>query len=152
MPGLLWYNKYPTNTIYGENYICLIALFMIKNTYVEYVSRHMEAEAARKISDPIYHVAKFHKGYEMNYLKAVFWDYPEFSDPETIRKTLVESKNKRFRRWVLKRFLEHGRVVDTLSFFRLGDISSELPLLNIDSYSINKWKRIVEVYDQPSGK
>ena len=46
----------------------------------------------------------------MNYLKAVFWDYPEFTDPDEIRRILLEEGNQRVRHWLLKRFLEHGRV------------------------------------------
>jgi len=84
----------------------------------------------------------------MNYLKAVFWDYPEFTNPDEIRRILLEEKNRRVWHWLLKRFLEHGRVVDTLLFFRLDTISTELPLLNLGPYSLKKWKRIVEVYDQ----
>lgn len=87
-------------------------------------------------------------GVLMNYLKAVFWDYPEFTDPDEIRRILQEQGNQRVRRWLLKRFLQHGRVVDTLLFFRLDIISTELPWLNLDPYSFKKWKRIVEVYDQ----
>jgi len=87
-------------------------------------------------------------GVLMNYLKAVFWDYPEFTDPDEIRRILQEQGNQRVRRWLLKRFLQHGRIVDTLLFFRLDTISTELPRLNLDPYSFKKWKRIVEVYDQ----
>lgn len=87
-------------------------------------------------------------GVLMNYLKAVFWDYPEFTDPDEIHRILQEQGNQRVRRWLLKRFLQHGRVVDTLLFFRLDIISTELPRLNLDPYSFKKWKRIVEVYDQ----
>lgn len=84
----------------------------------------------------------------MNYLKSVFWDYPEFSNPDKIRRILLEEGDLRVRRWFLKRFLEHGRVVDALSFFPLDTISRELHQLNLDPYSLRKWKRVVEVYDQ----
>ena len=85
----------------------------------------------------------------MNYLKAVFWDYPEFTDPDEIRRILLEDGNKRVRRWLLKRFLEHARVVDTLLFFPFETISAELTWLKLSPYSLRKWKRIVEVYDKP---
>jgi len=84
----------------------------------------------------------------MNYLKAVFWDYPEFTDADTIRQELVKQGNERVHRWILKRFMEHGRVVDTLAFFRLDAISQELSRLNLRPYTYKKWKRIAEVYDQ----
>ncbi|MCK4727703.1 MAG: hypothetical protein KAT27_02160 [Desulfobacterales bacterium] len=48
----------------------------------------------------------------------------------------------------MKRFMEHGRVVDTLAFFRLDAISQELSRLNLRPYTYKKWKRIAEVYDQ----
>ena len=66
----------------------------------------------------------------MNYLKAVFWDFPEFTDSNTIRGHLLEQHNQRFHCWLLKRFLEHGRVVYTLQFFRLDTVSKELLHLN----------------------
>ena len=82
----------------------------------------------------------------MNYLHAVFWDYPEFTNPETIRRRLQESENQRVRRWMLTRFLEHGRVVDTLAFFPLATIAQELPHLRLTPYTSKKWRRMVEVY------
>ena len=58
MAILVLNNKYLTRTLYGENYICLVALFMVKNKSIlntlsifEEISRHMEREAARKISE-----------------------------------------------------------------------------------------------------
>ncbi|MBW1796631.1 MAG: hypothetical protein JRJ38_19820 [Deltaproteobacteria bacterium] len=47
----------------------------------------------------------------MKYLDAVFWDYPEFTDPVTIRRHLEKRGNQRVRRWLLKRFLEHGPII-----------------------------------------
>lgn len=88
----------------------------------------------------------------MNYLNAVFWDYPEFTDPDTIRRHLLNQRNQRIRRWILKRFLEHGRVVDTLQFFPIDTISQELAKLNLKPYTYKKWKRITEVYAQSKGK
>jgi hypothetical protein len=88
----------------------------------------------------------------MNYLNAVFWDYPEFTDADTIRRHLKEPGSQRVHRWLLKRFLEHGRVVDTLAFFRLDTISQELPRLHVKPYTYKKWKRILDVYAQSSGK
>lgn len=82
----------------------------------------------------------------MNYLNAVFWDYPEFTDPDTIRRHLLKQGNQRLRRWLLKRFLEYGRVVDTLLYFPLDTISRELTRLKLTPYTYRKWKRIIEVY------
>jgi len=82
----------------------------------------------------------------MNYLNAVFWDYPEFTDPDTIRRHLLKQDNQRLRRWLLKRFLEYGRVVDTLLYFPLDTISQELTRLKLTPYTYRKWKRIIEVY------
>lgn len=82
----------------------------------------------------------------MNYLNAVFWDYPEFTDPDTIRRNLLKQGNQRLRRWLLKRFLEYGRVVDTLLYFPLDTISQELTRLKLTPYTYRKWKRIIEVY------
>jgi hypothetical protein len=44
-----------------------------------------------------------------NYLKAVFWDYPELCDPEAVRRRLKQARSKDDRRtleWIMARFLE----------------------------------------------
>ncbi len=82
----------------------------------------------------------------MNYLQAVFWDYPAFTRPERIRQCLQESGNSTTRRWLLQRFLEHARVVDTLEMFSLDAISHEFPSLQLQPYARKKWARILEVY------
>lgn len=48
--------------------------------------------------------------------------------------------------WLLKRFLEHARVVDALKYFSLQEIADSLSDINLTSYSQKKWKRIIEVY------
>lgn len=88
----------------------------------------------------------------MNYLKAIFWDNPRFTDPEVIHGYLLKQGNERIRRWMLRRFLEHGRVVDTLQFFDLAAIALELEHLSLKPYTYKKWKRIVEVYDPSKGR
>lgn len=89
----------------------------------------------------------------MNYLQAVFWDYPAFTHPERIRQCLQESGNSKTRRWLLQRFLEHARVVDTLEIFSLESIARELPTLHVQPYTRKKWARILEVYGhQPAGE
>ena len=83
----------------------------------------------------------------MNYLKAVFWDYPQFTNKDNLWKYLQEHKNSSVYLWILKRFLEYGRVVDTISYFKIDEISKQLPELNLTPYTCKKWKRISEVYD-----
>ncbi len=88
----------------------------------------------------------------MNYLKAAFWDYPEFADPEAIRAHLGEEDEGGICSWLLARLLEHGRAVDTLEFFSPDTISRELPQLRLKPYTLRKWRRIVEVYGQSQGE
>ncbi len=88
----------------------------------------------------------------MNYLNAVFWDYPELTNPETIRQYLQETDNPGMCHWLLQRFLEYGRVVDTLDFFSIAFIAEELPKLSLQPYTRQKWQRMVEVYAPSSRK
>jgi len=88
----------------------------------------------------------------MNYLKAVFWDYPQFTDKEKIDKFIQDNHGTSSYLWVLKRFLEYGRVVDTLSFFNIEEISEKLPKLKLSVYAWRKWKRLVEVYSAYKGR
>jgi hypothetical protein len=46
----------------------------------------------------------------------------------------------------MTRFLEHGRVVDTLKYFTINEIKENLPNLKLNEYSLLKWKRIIEIY------
>lgn len=87
----------------------------------------------------------------MNYLKAVFWDCPEFADKRNIEKYIQEKKGSVSYLWVLKRFLEYGRVVDTLTFFNIEEISDKLPKLKLSPYARKKWRRIIEVYNVSRG-
>jgi hypothetical protein len=82
----------------------------------------------------------------MNYLKAVFWDYPQFSDEENLKKFLKKQLDKSVYLWIISRFLEHGRVVDTLQFFTINEIKENLPKLNLSDYTLAKWKRMIELY------
>ena len=82
----------------------------------------------------------------MNYLKAVFWDYPQFTEEESLRNCLKQTQGKSFRIWLMTRFLEHGRVVDTLKYFTINEIKENLPNLKLNEYSLLKWKRIIEIY------
>ncbi len=88
----------------------------------------------------------------LNYLKAAFWDYPQFTDEAMLRSYLVERKNTSFYFWLMVRFLEYARVVDTLKFFAIEEIAGQLSELKLRPYTRKKWKRMVEVYGTSSGK
>ncbi len=82
----------------------------------------------------------------MNYLKAVFWDYPQFSDEKSLKNYLKKQLDKSLYLWIISRFLEHGRVVDTLQFFTINEIKENLPKLKLTDYTLVKWKRMIELY------
>lgn len=83
----------------------------------------------------------------MNYLDAVFWDYPQLKNHRNLQKFIKENKkSKKIYIWLMRRFLEYGRVVDTLKYFSLQEIDRFLPEIKLSPYSYKKWKRIVEVY------
>jgi len=89
----------------------------------------------------------------MNTLKAVFWDFPALACPPGLISFLAEHKTQpRVYRWLLRRFLEHGRAVDALSYFSVREISDALPGLRLSAYSRKKWRRIVEVYGHAQGR
>ena len=84
-----------------------------------------------------------------NYLKAVFWDYPELCNPENIKKTLNEARrnnNTEMIHWIMARFLERARVRDTSLFFRPKEIEVSLNSLKISSRARKRWERLLEVY------
>lgn len=80
-------------------------------------------------------------------LQAVFWDYPQFQDEKHLRQFLDANKHEQSYYWVMNRFLEHGRVVDTFKFFTLKEIAAGLNKLKLNPYSRQKWTRLLEVYD-----
>ena len=84
----------------------------------------------------------------MNYLKAVFWDYPQFTDKEILKNYLKQEPDKSLYLWIISRFLEHGRVVDTLQFFTINEIKENLPKLKLSDYTLVKWKRMIELYGE----
>lgn len=89
----------------------------------------------------------------MNALKAVFWDYPALTSPSGLTSFLDGHKARpRVYRWLLSRFLEHGRAVDALSYFSVREISDALPGLRLSAYSRKKWRRILEVYGHSQGR
>ncbi len=79
-------------------------------------------------------------------LQAVFWDYPQFLDQKYLESYLRENKDTDAFNWILTRFLEHGRAVDTLAFFDINDIAARLSSLKLSEYTATKWRRLVEVY------
>ena len=85
----------------------------------------------------------------MNYLKSVFWDYPRLQDEESLRNVIQigrsQGDEKRIQ-WVMARFLEYGRVVDTFKFFTIHEIAENLKQLRLSQYARGKWTRLVEVY------
>jgi hypothetical protein len=79
-------------------------------------------------------------------LKRVFWDYYEFQDENKLLKFLKENKhNESVYLWIMSRFLEYGRVVDTLKIFSLEEIEKNIDKLKISGRSKKKWKRILEL-------
>ena len=78
-------------------------------------------------------------------LAAVFWDYPQYLDEKALREALKDCAED-FRRWVMLRFMRHGRVVDAFRFFSLAELERGVPLLRNDAYNTRKWTRIIEVY------
>lgn len=84
----------------------------------------------------------------MNYLKAVFWDYPQFNEEESLKNYLKQTQGKSLRMWIMSRFLEHGRVIDTLRYFTINEIKENLPDLKLNKYIRLKWNRIIEVYSK----
>jgi hypothetical protein len=84
-----------------------------------------------------------------NYLKAVFWDYPNLNTPENIRKLLQDAENngqKEIIYWIMTRFLEKGRIRDTALFFRLEEIKEAINFLKLPSKTKKRWERLLEVY------
>ena len=84
-----------------------------------------------------------------NYLKAVFWDYPDLCDNESIRNMLEkarEEKDIRTVHWIMSRFLERGRVRDTAILFKPKEIKKELAHIKISPRVRKRWERLLEVY------
>lgn len=88
----------------------------------------------------------------MNYLNAAFWDYPQFTDRDTLKKYIQDNKNSGLYLWILKRFLEHGRAIDAINYFGLDEIIKKLNELKLKPYTYHKWERIIEVYGKSDRK
>jgi hypothetical protein len=82
----------------------------------------------------------------MNYLNAVFWDYPQFIERVTLISYIEGKRGTNLYLWILRRFLEHGRVVDVLNYFEIDEIAEYLSKLQLTPYNLKKWKRLLEVY------
>lgn len=82
-----------------------------------------------------------------NFLKAVFWDYPEFSNENDLVKSIPDpNENIELRRWFMYRFLENGRVIDAVKYFSLKEISENLHYLKVSDYTRDKWNWISRMY------
>jgi hypothetical protein len=67
-------------------------------------------------------------------LKAVFWDSPEFLNERKIRNVLIQG-NDEIKKWIMTRFLEYGRVIDSLSFFTIQEISNKINDLKLRDFT-----------------
>ena len=85
-----------------------------------------------------------------NFLKAVFWDYPQFQDYNSIRSALQNTRGKndiQVFRWFLAPFLERGRVKDVAMIFSIVEVRKNLNALRLSDYAYKKWRRLLEVYE-----
>jgi len=72
-------------------------------------------------------------------LKRVFWDYDEFQDENKLLQFLKENKhNESVYLWIMSRFLEYGRVVDTIKIFSLEEIKENIDKVKISERSKKK--------------
>ena len=99
-----------------------------------------------------YRILSFNAGIRLkqNFLKAVFWDYPNFQNAETIRLAVQKARRNNDTltlNWILGRFLERGRVRDVALFFNLREINDSLEALRLSKYANRKWRRLLEVYE-----
>jgi hypothetical protein len=85
-------------------------------------------------------------------LQAIFWDYPRFTDENYLIQFLKNNRDEKKYIWILQRFLEYGRVIDTLKIFSIEEITSYLQKLKLTEYSLKKWQRLIEVYHTHQGR
>jgi hypothetical protein len=84
-----------------------------------------------------------------NYLKAVFWDYPELCDPAAVAEMLKKARknsDSQTLQWLMARFLERGRVRDTALFFRPKEVQEIMKDLRISGRARKRWERLLQVY------
>jgi len=84
-------------------------------------------------------------------LQAVFWDYPKFLDENFLSEYMQKKKDSEAYLWIMNRFLEHARVIDTFHFFTIDEIAQHIQKLKLTDYALKKWKRMIEVYHDSSG-
>lgn len=87
----------------------------------------------------------------MNTLKSVFWDYPVYSDENTLQHSIQkcrEEENIGMYKWFLRRLLEHGKSVDVFRYVSVEEIRAHLDDLQLTEYAARKWRRLVEVYGE----
>lgn len=85
-----------------------------------------------------------------NYLKAVFWDYPELCEPEAVEKAIKNAKERtdtRTLQWLMARFLERGRVRDTVQFFGAQEVQDMIGDVRISPRAKKRWERLLQVYE-----
>lgn len=82
----------------------------------------------------------------VNMLKAVFWDYPQFTDEGYLREALRENEYGFMFKWILSRFLERARVVETFKYFSIETIATHLSSLRLPPSTRKKWLLLIEVY------
>jgi hypothetical protein len=85
----------------------------------------------------------------VNTLKSVFWEYPDLANDQNLRRVLQQCRSGSdmgLYLWIMRRFLEHGRAVDTLKFFSIEEIGEHIARLRLSDYSSRKWRRLTEVY------
>jgi hypothetical protein len=88
-----------------------------------------------------------------NYLKAVFWDYPELCEPEAVEEAIRNAREKPNTvalQWLMARFLERGRVRDTVLLFRPKEVRDMLKDLRISPRAKHRWERLLQVYGHRS--
>lgn len=84
-----------------------------------------------------------------NCLKAVFWDYPELCEPEAVEKAIKNAKERtdtQTLQWLMARFLERGRVRDTVLLFRPKEVRDMIKVLRISPRAKKRWERLLQVY------
>ncbi|RLB12015.1 MAG: hypothetical protein DRG63_12290 [Deltaproteobacteria bacterium] len=81
-----------------------------------------------------------------DFLKVTFWDYSDFANEQRIKEIVRWGWENAIYRWVLKRFMGYGRVVDTFKFFNIDEIASALENPPLSPYAREKWRRMIETY------
>ncbi len=83
---------------------------------------------------------------KINYLNAVFWDYPKLRNEKQLKNFIENNRNNDTFYWILSRFLKNARAIDTLKYFNINEIENNLKKLKLDDYTKKKWERLIQVY------